>query len=184
MNNLWTGEKVRLRAIEPRDWSAFQRFDEHSGYQREVERVAPPRSAEGYRRWAAEEAVREADGDRILLAVEATAEGSLVGLIEVTEARPGDGVFGYAVRIGPQHQQRGYGRDAVLVLLRFMFTERRYTKCTVGVFAGNSGSIRMQESLGFTQEGRIRRHRFAGGDHEDLLYFGMTVEEFQQRWGG
>jgi len=76
------------------------------------------------------------------------------------------------------------GRDAVLLLLRFMFAERRYTKCTVGVYAGNAPSLAMHRQLGFVEEGRIRRFRFAAGQHEDLVYLGLTAEEFAARHPG
>ncbi len=48
MTSIWTGHKVRLRGIEPEDWPAFQRFDEHSADMRASDMVHPPRSAAGY----------------------------------------------------------------------------------------------------------------------------------------
>jgi len=108
----------------------------------------PPRSQEGYRRWAGEQAVARPEGDLFQLAIESVDGGTLVGAISTIETRPVDGFFGYGVAIGREHQRRGYGRDAVLLLLRFMFAERRYTKCTVGVYAGNAPSLAMHRSWG------------------------------------
>jgi hypothetical protein len=56
MTSIWTGTKVRLRGVEPDDWQAFLRFDEHSIDMRNADIVHPPRSAAGYREWAANQA--------------------------------------------------------------------------------------------------------------------------------
>ncbi|WP_405544516.1 hypothetical protein [Streptomyces phaeochromogenes] len=47
MTSFWTGTRIRLRGIEPEDWTGFMRFavDE----ERLGDAVQPPRSAEGYR---------------------------------------------------------------------------------------------------------------------------------------
>lgn len=176
--DIWAGERVRLRGIEPEDWPAFREFDEVAAVQRDAWLVMPPRSAEGYRQWARERAGAKPDNDTFVLAIESQSTGLLVGSINTVEVRPIDGHFGYGVAIGKDHQRRGYGRDAVLVLLRYMFTERRYVKCTVGVYAHNKPSQALHAKLGFTEEGRIRRYRFAAGRHEDLILYGLTVEEF------
>jgi RimJ/RimL family protein N-acetyltransferase len=174
MVDIWTGERVRLRGVEPQDWPAFREFDEVAAVQRNTGLVTPPRSAEGYRTWAQEQIP---DGETFQLAIESLSTGLLVGSIATREVRPVDGHFGYGLGIGQDHQRRGYGSDAVRLLLRFMFTERRYVKCTVGIFAENKPSLAMHENLGFTEEGRIRRYRFAGGRHEDLIMVGLTKEE-------
>jgi len=51
-------------------------------------------------------------------------------------------------------------------------------KITARVYTFNAASIRMNERLGFLQEGRLRRMVFTYGKHADLLLFGMTWEEF------
>ena len=49
---------------------------------------------------------------------------------------------------------------------------------TVQVHAFNEASIRLNEGLGFQQEGRLRRVVFTRGRHFDSLVFGLTAEEF------
>jgi RimJ/RimL family protein N-acetyltransferase len=179
--DIWTGERVRLRGIEPEDWPAFREFDDVAAVQRNTWLVMPPRPAEGYRQWTREQASAKPDNDTFNLAIESQSTGLLVGSIATNEVRPIDGHFGYGLGIGKDHQRRGYGRDAVLIVLRFMFTERRYVKCTVGVYAENKPSRAMHATIGFTEEGRVRRYRFAGGRHEDLILYGLTAEEFADR---
>jgi RimJ/RimL family protein N-acetyltransferase len=133
MTSIWTGHKVRLRGIEPEDWQAFQQFDEHSGDMRDADMIYPPRSAAGYREWAAAQATRQGAGDEFLLAIEARAEGALVGTLATNHLNQRAGRFSYRISIGQDHQRRGYATDAVPLLLSYMFGERRFHKCEVGI---------------------------------------------------
>ncbi|MFE9222232.1 hypothetical protein ACFYN3_38735 [Streptomyces lavendulae] len=77
MTSFWVGERVQLRGIEPDDPTAFMGFaadEEGLG-----DLVSPPRSAEGYRVWAKEQATAAPDADRLQLAVEAVGTRETAG---------------------------------------------------------------------------------------------------------
>nr|WP_042196460.1 GNAT family N-acetyltransferase [Kibdelosporangium sp. MJ126-NF4] len=187
MTSIWTGGRVRLRGIEPEDWEAFRRFDENSEDMRSADMTHPPRSAEGYRRWAEEQATRDPQDDEFMLAIEAhgtaddTLDNTLVGSISTNGTDRLAGRFSYGVSIGDEHKRRGYASEAVLLLMAFMFAERRYHKCEISVHAVNEPSVRMHEKLGFVTEGRLRDHVFFAGRHQDLILLGMTAQEFWAR---
>ena len=176
MTSFWTGKRVRLRGIEPDDWTAFMRFavDE----ERWGDLLQPPRSAESFRTWAKEQAVAKSDGDCFVLGIEAIDTGEIVGSIGSHHADPRAGWFEYGVIVGADHRGRGYATEAVVMLLRFMFAERRFHKCEARVFAHNEASLALQRRLGFTEEGRLRDHVFFDGRHHDLILMGMLADEF------
>ncbi|MFB7225851.1 GNAT family N-acetyltransferase [Streptomyces sp. NPDC056227] len=179
MASSWTGRRVRLRAIEPDDWTVFARFADDDG--RRVGRLDLPRSAESYRAWAKEQAVTECDDDRFRLAVETTATGELVGAVGSHRTGRCSGWFEFDVVIGAGHRRKGYAAEAVVLLLRFMFAERRYHKCLAAVLAPNEASLALFRRLGFTEEGHLREHVFFAGRHHDLVMMGMLADEFDQR---
>lgn len=181
MSSFWAGRRVRLRGIEPDDWQAFMRFDGYAEHQRSADAVYPPRSAEGYRAWASERAVDKPAGDCFQLAIETLDGSELVGSLSTNDADPRTGRFGYGIGIGADHQRRGYAADAVVLLLRFMFGERRYHKCEAGIYAYNEASLALHRALGFVEEGRLRDHEFFAGRHHDLVVMGMTAHEFAER---
>ncbi|WDO06334.1 hypothetical protein ME763_11975 [Streptomyces murinus] len=63
MTSFWTGERVRLRGIEPDDRTAFMRLA--ADEERLGSLLQPPRSAKGHRAWAKEQAVLRAEDDRV-----------------------------------------------------------------------------------------------------------------------
>ncbi|WP_067793523.1 GNAT family N-acetyltransferase [Actinomadura formosensis] len=178
MTSIWVGARVRLRGIEPGDWQAFKEFDEHSADMRSGDMLHPPRSDKGYRRWALEEASRGPDGDNFRLAIAAAQDGVLVGTLNTGNADPRAGRFGYGISIGHRYQRRGYASEAILMLLTFMFGERRYHKCEVGIYAFNEPSIALHHKLGFVTEGRLRDHEYFAGRHHDMILMGLIAEEF------
>jgi RimJ/RimL family protein N-acetyltransferase len=91
-----------------------------------------------------------------------------------------NGTFSFGLAIGDEHKGHGYAGEAVLLLLRYMFDERRFQKCETVVYGYNTASLALHERLGFAEEGRRRRHLFLGGEYHDGVLFGMTVEEFHE----
>lgn len=83
--------------------------------------------------------------------------------------------------IDPDHRRKGYAAEAVVLVLRFMFAERRYHKCLAAIFAHNEASLALFRRLGFTEEGRLREHVYFAGRHHDLVMMGMLADEFDQR---
>lgn len=177
MPSFWSGEKIRLRGIEPDDWTAFMRFavDE----ERMGDLLNPPRSAESFRAWAKEQSAATSDSDCFGLAIEAVDTGETVGAVGSHHADPRAGWFEYGVTIGADHRRKGYAAEAAVTLLRFMFAERRYHKCEARIFAHNEASLTLHR-LGFVEEGRLRDHVFLAGRHHDLVMMGMRADEFAQ----
>ena len=70
----------------------------------------------------------------------------------------------------------------MLLALRYMFHERRYQKCNLGVYAFNERALGLYRRLGFQEEGRLRRNYFTNGEYHDEILLGMTREEFDERY--
>ncbi|MET9227641.1 GNAT family protein [Lentzea sp. NPDC003310] len=181
MTSAWVGELVRLRGVEPEDWTAFQRFDANTGDMRRMDRIHPPRSDAAQQEWAREAAVRKPVDDTLFLVVESLADGAFAGFVTTSGTDRRAGRFEYGVAIGTDHKGRGYATEAVRLLLNFMFGERRFHKCEASVWAFNDASIALHRKLGFTEEGRLRDHEFFAGRHHDVVLFGMTAPEFAAR---
>ncbi|MFD7531147.1 GNAT family N-acetyltransferase [Streptomyces sp. NPDC059849] len=178
MTSFWVGKRVRLRGIEPDDWAALMRFAEDE--ERLGDLLNPPRSAESHRARVKEQAVAKADGDCFQLAIEAADTGKVVGSLGSYHADARSGWFEYGITIGAEFRRKGYAAEAVPLLLRYMFAERRFHKCQARIFAHNEASLELHRRLGFVEEGRLRDHVFMAGMHHDLVLMGLIGDEFAQ----
>jgi len=180
-DSIWVGDKIQLRARKPQDADVIPLF-EHSADERSGWMILPPRSRVATRK-AVEESAERRPGPQTLeldLAIARREDDLMVGGINVNEVDQTNGTFAYGVGIGREHKGNGYAAEAVLLVMRFMFDERRFQKCEARVYDYNAASISLHRKLGFVEEGRLRRHLFLAGEYRDELIFGMTVEEFRQ----
>lgn len=178
-HNIWQGERVRLRAVEPEDWKIFNQWDLDSDMARECYWVPFPKSQEAARKWALDLSLEAPKGDNFRFVIE-NERGEFVGTINTQDCEPRNGTFSYGVAIRREHQRQGYAAAAIRVVLRYFFRELRYQKCNVGIYDFNAASIKLHESLGFQHEGRQRRVYFTAGKYHDEINMGITREEYEE----
>jgi len=74
---------------------------------------------------------------------------------------------------------KGYGTDAMRIILRYAFTELNLWRVSLNVFEYNPRAIRSYEKAGFIHEGRVRQGVNRAGRRWDIIYMGITLEEWQ-----
>ncbi len=175
----WQGDKVRLRPLRLEDAESgfIATLDSPSRQDLQLG-VELPASVEGLRASLEKWVDCKEAGGAIVFAVE-TLEGEQVGGLSLHSMDYKNGVFSFGVAIDRPHRSKGYAEDAVKILLRYGFRERRYQKCNSACAHTNAASIALHKKLGFTEEGRSRRRWFYDGEYHDDVLFGMTVEEFE-----
>lgn len=178
--SIWDGDRIRLRGFEPEDVEFEKKYDDSTD-QRSGWRVWPPRSSVAQRAWTDEASVAKFDGDALQfrLAIARRKDDKIVGVVNTHTVDLVNGTFMYGVGIAPEHKGKGYAAEAVLLVMRYMFEERRFQKCEASVFAYNAPSLSLHRKLGFVEEGRLRRHGYVGGEYQDIVLFGMTIEEYR-----
>lgn len=73
--------------------------------------------------------------DSFQLAVESADSGEMVGAIGSHQADARAGWLEYGITISADQRRHGYAAEAVVLLLRFMFAERRFHKYEARIFA-------------------------------------------------
>lgn len=184
MPNIFQGKRVRLRAVEPTDWELLDDLDfSDTDGGRMTDEIWFPSPREEAKAWAERESKRGADNDKFCFQIERL-DHELVGNICTHTVNRRCGTFMYGLSIRPTLRRQGYASEAIALVLRYYFHERRYQKVNVEVYSFNQPSMRLHESLGFVQEGRLRRMQYSAGQYHDALIYGMTREEFDARdWG-
>jgi len=78
---------------------------------------------------------------------------------------------------------KGYGSDAMKVILRFAFQELNLRRISLDTFEYNPRAIRSYEKVGFVHEGRARKFLLREGRRWDMLFMGILREEWLARSG-
>ncbi len=77
----------------------------------------------------------------------------------------------------PQDRSKGYGRQAVRLMLRHAFTDLGLHRVYLTVLDDNPQAIRVYEKCGFVVEGRLRQHAYKRGQFRDLILMGVCVND-------
>ncbi len=182
MASYWEGKLVRLRPVEQGDAPAHHEFNNSMDYDL-IDKRYPPSSRAMVDEWAERKGRERFDEQAFSFQMEDLATGELVGGIATSHCDQRTGVLSYGLHVLAEHRGKGYAKDAICLVLRFYFQELRYQKANIGVYDLNEPSKGLHRSLGFVEEGRLRRTVFTRGEWWDFLWFGLTVEEFRELHG-
>ena len=80
-------------------------------------------------------------------------------------------------------QNRGYGRDALVTLMRFAFDTLGLHRLSIKANGENERAVHLYASLGFIEVGRERDVVFMRGRFRDHVCFDMLEDEFHARYG-
>ncbi len=170
---------MRLRAIDPSDADMFFKHRQDDEISRLDARIQWPQTLTGIRH-KLEDRTKNNKNDDEDLVIE-TRDGQAVGGINTQTTDPRSGTFSIGLGLGERSSWgKGYAKEAMLLMLRYMFHELRYQKCNIGVYAYNERALGFYRHLGFVDEGRLRRNHFTAGEYYDEILLGMTREEFDQ----
>ncbi|GGH60584.1 hypothetical protein GCM10008014_35270 [Paenibacillus silvae] len=174
----WQNDKVRLRAIEERDWESSYAagFDSPARILLECAVELPP-TISGAKQFVEQNAAFSSTNGRIMFTVE-TLDGEIIGGINLNSIDERNGTFSIGIVIDEPYRGQGYGTSAMEILLGYAFLERRLNKFNDYVLEGNEGSARMMRKLGCVQEGVRRQVVYIHGKYMDFILFGLTKDEY------
>jgi len=77
---------------------------------------------------------------------------------------------------------KGYGSEAMKLLLDFGFLEMNLHRIWLRVFSFNDRAIKLYEKLGFQKEGISREAIFRNGTWHDIIHMGVLQSEYMKQW--
>ena len=80
----------------------------------------------------------------------------------------------------PKEKGRGYGTEAVHIMIDYLFLSRNIERVQATTHIENRASQRVLEKVGFTREGTIRRLYFIKGQWKDALLYSILREEWKE----
>jgi RimJ/RimL family protein N-acetyltransferase len=116
-----------------------------------------------------------------LFGIRTRKEQRLIGFIALGEFNHPAHEAWVGIGIGDvAHRGKGYGTDAMDLILRFAFLELNLNRVSLDVFEYNTRGVRAYEKAGFKLEGRERESIFRDGKWWDTLFMGVLKKEWEQ----
>jgi RimJ/RimL family protein N-acetyltransferase len=176
------GDKVVLRAIARKDLLRLWQFNNDLAV--EIAGGGDPPIPQSLERLQAEFDQDAAKGGRDGARFAIEADGIMIGQCGLSGFNETDRTTELGIAIGDRaYWGRGYGRDAVRVLVEYAFRYRNMRKVWLRVWGNNERGIRAYQAAGLVEEGRLRQHVWSAGEYVDLVYMGILRDEWRQRTG-
>lgn len=179
---LLRGELVRLARPASADFAPIARWSEDMEYQRLLRRsMVYPGDEAGIADWFskideyefAPFTIRTLDEDR------------LVGMLAIKDIFWQSRHCSFFISIGDEADRgRGYGSDAVRVMLTYAFWEMNMNCVRLEVMSYNEAAQRSYEKVGFTADGILRQFVYRDGVYYDIQLMSMLRSEWEARYVG
>ncbi len=174
---LFTGRLTRLAAPRPEDKAIFAAWSQDDDYLRHLD--------DDPIRPLAESAFAHFDApatDAHAFHVRALADDRLLGFVALFNIKWSNQSAEMAIAIGDRADRgRGYGQDAMHLLLRYAFDELNLHRVGLTVMAYNAAAIHLYARTGFVREGAQREAVQRAGVRHDMLCYGILRPEWEAR---
>ncbi len=172
------GERVTLRATTREDLARLARFENDLGFVLAGGGDPPePVPLERLQRDFDKE-ISDPPSGKIEFAIEA--DGAYIGRCGLYNIDRTARHAELGIGIGDaEYWGRGYGREAVGLILDYAFRLRNLRRVWLEVHSANERGMRAYRSCGFVEEGRMREHIWLGGRYADNVIMGVLREEWE-----
>lgn len=186
---LFEGERVRLTPHDPDKDAGIESGWTHDPEYMRLASADPVRPlSPGQIKKKYEEAEKDASRqsqNRFSFAVRLRADDRLIGVVRLDRIEWNNGAGWLALGIGAAEDRgRGYGTEALRLILRYAFDELNLHRLSASTFEYNTGAVRFLERAGFAVEVRRRQAIQRDGRRWDDLFLGLLREDWERMESG
>ncbi|MEQ7128268.1 GNAT family protein [Actinopolymorpha sp. B11F2] len=174
---MFVGEKVTLRGVTREDLPVLLSYYNDPEVDLAAGDLPSPTSMERLEKWY-ERLIEQQPMRRFAI----EADGRFIGTCLLQDIDETAGHAELGITIGDKDSWgRGYGRDAIRVLLDYAFRLANLRRVWLRTHAENGRAIRAYQAVGFVEEGRLREHQWLAGRYVDTVLMGILRSEFCDR---
>jgi len=180
--SLFEGEHICLAPIETdKDAEIQAKWTESAEFLRLLStEPAIPASPEAVKkRYEAIEKKMETDRNLFYFTIRLRPDDRLIGFAQIYWIEWAGGYARLQLGIGlPDERGKGYGSEALRLLLRYAFSELNLFRLDAIVGEDNLAAMRLFQKAGFVEEVRQRQALYRDGRRWDLIGLGLLKEEW------
>ncbi len=173
-----TGSRLTLRPLEDADLAQGYRWERDRDVQHwaQGDRAPDDLTFDDYRARFAPPFGHPGTLEHFAIVVE---DGTVIGFTGYFNVNQSVASAEVGIVIGDtRYWGRGYGREAVALLVRHLFTDLAMQRVHLQTWSGNERAVRSYRAVGFREEGRLRRAQVVDGRYYDTVLMGLLREEF------
>jgi RimJ/RimL family protein N-acetyltransferase len=181
MKDIYRGTLVRLASAQPEEMAkAFARWNCDT----EIHRLADSEPAQ---LWSEKklkehfEKQQEKDTHAYRFSLRALADDRLIGIIGLVPNETCEDAWLYIVIHERDFLSKGYGTDAMKLIVQYGFEELNLQRITLGLHGYNERALKTYQKVGFQLEGKMRGEGKREGARYDGLYMGILREEWEAK---
>lgn len=167
------GERLRLEPLGIEHLDPFFKQMQEPDLDRLTGSHGGTPSLEAGRQWLA---TRKDQKDRLDLAIVEKDTGEFAGEIVLNDLDEPNESVSMRLWLGQDYRDRGYGSEALRLVIAYAFEVARLHRMALEVYAFNTRAIRAYERCGFEVEGRLRHALLWEGERYDALIMGILNE--------
>jgi ribosomal-protein-alanine N-acetyltransferase len=172
-----TGERIALRPLEPEEKGAVQRWVLESDLLTQTCRPPVLRSIAGV---VSDRTRRSPDPTRGSFAVVLRGTGTLIGRVTFHDLNFRNRSVEIGYLLAPAARRKGFGREAVSLLLRYLFNGLGLNKVHAQTSSTNEASTKLLQTLGFQRDGVLREHHLFDGTLRDDFIYSILAREWRK----
>ena len=158
------------------DLPLWEKWDHDSDYQRQLNLMpAKQMSATSMKEWFEKDTPEGA-----LFSIHEKNEGKIIGFVELDGYEWSARTAWVGIAIGEEDfRGKGYGTDAMNLLLKFAFRGLNMHRVNLSVFEFNKRAIRSYEKCGFKYEGTSREQIYKEDKRWDVYNMGILQSDWE-----
>lgn len=178
MFEMLKGEKVRLREYRREDIELAQTYINDYEVSRNLSPGIPfPLLTHDEEKWFQSQS---SQNHTYSFAIESVSDAQYIGGCGVNAVDWKNSVASVGIFIGDKgYWNKGYGSEAMGLLLRFIFTQMNINKVRLDVYSFNERAIACYTKCGFLTEGVRRQELFRDGRYYDIIIMGVLRNEWK-----
>ncbi|WP_025685326.1 GNAT family N-acetyltransferase [Paenibacillus maysiensis] len=176
IENLFYGDRIKLAAVREEDAETMFKWGEDAEYLRNVDTdLALPYTLKQMK------SEGSPSSNEVYFRLRTLADDVLIGFVAIHGIEWNNRIGQLAVGIGnADYRGKGYGAEAVRLILRYAFYELNLNRVGLDVIEYNEQAIRTYEQAGFQYEGRVRSAVLRDGNSYDRIMMGILYSEWNE----